>query len=230
MDTVFITGVSRGLGKALADLFLQRGWKVFGLYRQSDHMPDFSHQNFIPVIADITNDNCEKIIKSMLTDVPLRLLISNAGVGGKSPKLANVKSADLRLLFETHCIGALRVTRACMPHLLQHPDPVIININSRMGSVSGQYSGRYEHLERSYEYRIAKAAQNMLSACIHEEFGSAISVFQLHPGRIKTATAQSDAVLQPSEAALKIMRLWESGSMKSGEGIYDAETGEIYSW
>jgi NAD(P)-dependent dehydrogenase (short-subunit alcohol dehydrogenase family) len=105
-----------------------------------------------------------------------------------------------------------------------------LNINSRMGSVAGQYSGKYDHLERSYEYRIAKAAQNMLSACLYGEFGKQIAVFQVHPGRIKTATAQSDAVLEPSKAAVLIYQLWTAGKMKSGQGIYDAETGELYSW
>jgi NAD(P)-dependent dehydrogenase (short-subunit alcohol dehydrogenase family) len=230
MESVLITGVSRGLGKAMAGTFIKNGWKVYGLFRQSSHAPMIEHSHFIPLQADITTDDCEKIISSTLKDDSLRLLINNAGISGKSPRLNNVKPSDLHSLFETHCVGALRVTRACLPNLLKNANPEILNINSRMGSVAGQYSGKYDHLERSYEYRIAKAAQNMLSACLHGEFGNRVSILQVHPGRVKTATAQSDAVLEPSEAAEKIYELWNSGKMENGKGIYDAETGELYSW
>ena len=230
MESVLITGVSRGLGKAMVDLFLLNEWKVFGLYRESGHTPELKHERFIPIIADINDNGCEEKISAALNHEPLRLIINNAGRGGMSYRLKDVKPDDLQLLFETHCVGALRVTRACIKNLLLHPDPAIININSRMGSVTGQYSGKYDHLERSYEYRIAKAAQNMLAACMYSEFGKRIRVLQVHPGRIKTATAQVDAVLEPVEAADKIYALWNSGILKSGKGIYDAETGELYSW
>ncbi len=230
MESVLITGVSRGLGRSLTDLFLKNGWKVYGLYRAGKNEPVIRHPDFVPIKADITKDDCEQEISSVLKEVPLRLLINNAGIGGKSPKLMNVKTSDLAMLFETHCVGTLRVTRACLPNLLKHADPFVLNINSRMGSVAGQYSGKYDHLERSYEYRIAKAAQNMLSACLHGEFRKQITFLQVHPGRMKTATAQSDAILEPEEAAQRIYQLWISGKMKSGSGIYDAETGELYSW
>src|SRR5690606_4311426 len=119
-----------------------------------------------PVFADVSEDACEEIIKKVVKDMPVNLLINNAGISGRSSKLADIKAQDLVLLLNTHCTGILRTTRALLNNLLMADGAAVININSRMGSVAGQYSGEYSHLDMTYEYRVAKAAQNMLSACI----------------------------------------------------------------
>jgi NAD(P)-dependent dehydrogenase (short-subunit alcohol dehydrogenase family) len=226
--SILITGVSRGLGKELARKFLIQGFRVFGVYRRN--VPDFTDAGFIPVKADINDDSCEKTIASALGEEPLEMLINNAGVGGMNVNLERVHATDLHLLFDTHCVGAMRVTKACIKNLLMHQSPEVININSRMGSVSGQYSGKYGHLEMSYEYRIAKAAQNMYSACLKNEFGDKLKVYQVHPGRVKTATAQVDADLEPSEAAANIYNRWSHGELREANGINDSESGTIYPW
>lgn len=226
---IFITGVSRGLGFALAERFLHNGHNVFGLSRTE--APEFAHsENFIPVIADITTDDCIEKIRTAVKSIPIHLLINNAGVGGKNGKLKNIQITDLERVFATHCSGVIRVVQAVTDNLLSAKNCEIINISSRMGSITEQYSGSFLHLPTTYEYRISKAAQNMVSACLKTEFGDKIKIYQVHPGRMLTGTAQIDAHLEPDDSAKMIISAWQQNTFVEGNGIFDVETGETYLW
>jgi NAD(P)-dependent dehydrogenase (short-subunit alcohol dehydrogenase family) len=227
---IFITGVGSGLGKALTRLFIEKEFRVYGLLRDMNQARKLAGRNFIPVLADVSEDSCEGAIFDAVRDQPVHLLINNAGNSGTSHQLETIRTSDMLSVFNTHCLGVMRVTRALMGNLLAADKPVVLNINSRMGSVAGQYSGEYSHLRMTYEYRIAKAAQNMLSACIKNEMGEQIEIYQVHPGRMKTGTGQVDADLEPEEAALNIYNLWINKKLREGEGIIDSETGGILPW
>lgn len=112
-------------------------------------------------------------------------------------------------LIGVHCLGALRVTQAVMPFVLD--DGIIINVSSRFGSISKVSSGEFENVACSYSYRIAKAAQNMLTQCMCSEFkDSSIRIFSIHPGRLKTDSASMDADRTPEEAAEMLFKKLKS--------------------
>lgn len=57
----------------------------------------------------------------------------------------------------------------------------------------------------SYSYRIAKAAQNMLTLCLQQELeNKGIGVTAIHPGKLKTEIGAFDANLTPAEGAQNI--------------------------
>ena len=162
--------------------------------------------------------------------VRANLLINNAGIGGRSAKLKEVKGSDLLEIIEVHCVSVLRLSQCLVDNLLLTPHPAIININSRMGSISEQYKGTFSHLKMNYEYRIAKAAQNMLSACIKGEYQDRLKVYQVHPGRMKTNLSQSDADLDPADAAKNIFDLWSRNQLTEGQGIIDSQENKMIAW
>ena len=93
-----------------------------------------------------------------------------------------------------------------MPYMKD--DGVIIYISSRFGSIRKIFSGEFDDITCSYAYRISKAAQNMLTQCISREYrDSGVKVCAFHPGKLKTASASSDADKEPEEAARKLIRL-----------------------
>lgn len=228
MKTVLITGINRGLGKELFDLFSERNYYVIGLTRDLDYVAS-SRINTRIVYGDVTHDSIIKDLKEAMGDRPVDLLINNAGIGGMATKLGSVKSQELMQLFDVHCLGVLRIVNALEHNLLKSVDPVVINLNSRLGSIKEQSKGTFRNLEVSYAYRIAKAAQNMLTNCLRNEFDGRIKFISLNPGKMKTQISQTDANLEPQEAALNIVEHFERGGMVELDGIMEIN-GPLLDW
>ena len=203
--TVIITGARRGLGLSLTRQFVSNQWNVLPLVRNEKdikvlkELPDCS-----PIISDITCDEVRSAIHESLKKIgTVDLLINNAGIPGSGTKLDETSPNEVLSLIDVHCIGALRVTQAVLPFLSENG--VIINVSSRFGSIMKVSKGELDHVKCSYSYRIAKAAQNMLTQCMCREFrDKGIKICSIHPGRLKTENASSDADRTPEEAAFRL--------------------------
>jgi len=58
----------------------------------------------------------------------------------------------------------------------------------------------------SYGYRLGKAALNMLTLSLHEEFGAELDVWSVHPGALATGMGRSGASKEPATAASELLR------------------------
>jgi NAD(P)-dependent dehydrogenase (short-subunit alcohol dehydrogenase family) len=231
MKTVFITGVGKGLGRELLKKFALKKHNVFGLLRNPEELSAIQKEHPLAnlLLADVGMDQCIQVIRDCVGDTPVDLIINNAGISGKGIRLGKVDPAQVNEVFNVHCTGALRVIKALEANLLSSQDPYVVNISSRMGSVTSQAEGKYKDLEVSYSYRIAKAAQNMLTVSLRNEFGNKIKFISLHPGKMKTRKAQTDADIEPSESAERLIRAWETGQLKVTNGILELPS-DIISW
>lgn len=213
--SVLITGAGRGLGQALWGVYGGAGWRTFPVVRTERAAGELRRagpNRCHPIVADLADDGAGARIEAVLSQhcEALDAAINNAGIAGRAARLAEVGTPELRALLEVHCFGALRVCQAAMPWLRRAPRPLIVNISSRLGSLSKGAAGEFEGRGFSYSYRIAKAAQNMLGACLAEEFsGAGITVLAVHPGAIRTALAAGDAELSARDAALRLYRWLE---------------------
>src|SRR5690606_40145926 len=108
--------------------------------------------------------------------------------------------------------------RTIYPNLLAAASrPVVVNITSRFGATSQIAAGNLDASGISYGYRIAKAAQNMLTQCLaHDPSLSRISVVAVNPGRLLTDSASCDANRRPEEAAKAILDILERRKFQSG--------------
>ena len=211
MKSVLITGASKGLGRAFFDYFLAHGWIVFPLVRDPSvarEMEDSAPKGrCYPRIADVQHSDAQESVERALAAVGvLDLLINNAGIPGRSAGLLNTSAEETQELFNTHVVGALRITRAAMPFLLNAKEPTVVNISSRLASLTKSAAGEFSSRGFSYTYRIAKAAQNMLSVCLAEEFGpKGIAVLAIHPGQFLGESSASGAKNSAAEAAASIV-------------------------
>jgi len=222
MKTIFITGINSGLGKALFDHCLQYGYFVYGLLRNEEDynalnrsLPD----NVCLILADVSEDAVIVKIQNIVRNKPVDLLINNAGIAGDSNRLGDVHADELVRLFNVHCAGALRVTKSLESNLLASTNAMVINVNSRLGSITRQSNGSYKELTVSYAYRIAKASQNMLTNCLRAEFQDKIKFIALHPGTLKTDIALPNANLEPTESARQIIDAWANNRIVEVNGI-----------
>ena len=222
MKTALVTGINKGLGKELFSQLIARGYFVYGLLRNEAYYEQLQGQqlpNATLILADIASDECKEKIRLVVKDKPIDLLINNAGIGGEGMSLDKADTTEIMDLLQVHCLGALRVVQALKDNLLEASSPVVLNLSSRLGSLSRQYDGTFSNLQSSYAYRIAKAAQNMLTMCLRAELGSRIEFVSITPGKLLTQLAQKDANLSPAEGAERIIRFWEEGRFKAQNGI-----------
>lgn len=209
MENIVITGCSRGLGYELLKCFHEHEHFVFPLVRKEQDVEKIKKEFPIrchPIKADISSDTCIEHINKEIGRITqsVDIVINNAGIRGVEKEILKVTINEMKELFNIHCLGIVRTTKSLIPFLRNSENPRIINVSSRLGSISkiasGEFKGTY-----SYSYRVAKAAQNMLTICLSEELKSiGIHVSAIHPGKLKTLSGPIDADKEPQEAAKSI--------------------------
>ncbi|MCR8632481.1 SDR family NAD(P)-dependent oxidoreductase [Paenibacillus radicis (ex Xue et al. 2023)] len=231
-ETVLITGAGRGLGYELARIFYAHQYRVFPLVRTQTaaeellmEMP-YCH----PIIADVGEDDCIDSIRTVVGDLTdtVDILINNAGIPGIAYQFSEVTTQEVGELFNVHCLGVIRTVKAVSNYLEQSANPRIINISSRLGSLAMTASGEFNEGGFSYSYRIAKAAQNMLSLCLDQELRKkGIHVSSIHPGKMYTSCASHDANLEPHEAAGSIFAWCQSACSSNTGQFLEPGTGNM---
>lgn len=226
---ILITGANRGFGLALARQFAPVANQLFLVVRTSQAKEALldEFKDAIVVIADVSDSAYPARLKQALGSSTLDVVINNAGTAAFAPTLAETTTEAMTREFNSHCLGTLHTAQACVDALLSAPEPVMFNISSRFGSMSRQAAGMAKTVGCSYSYRAAKAAQNMITLALIDEFPS-IDILAVHPGRLLTDIAASDAHLTPEDSALRLKNLYLSGDYKSGAFI--SLEGGSFSW
>nr|VFK61773.1 MAG: alcohol dehydrogenase [Candidatus Kentron sp. UNK]VFK69979.1 MAG: alcohol dehydrogenase [Candidatus Kentron sp. UNK] len=150
---LFITGVSSGLGRALAMRYLDFGWRVFGVSRREpDNLGD--HSNFRFRSLDVREHaSVEPSLRELLGGIEwLDLAILNAGMFGQVDDLANIPLADLQDVMDTNLWANKTVIDGLYAHGRKIHQVVTISSGASVNGNRG-WAG----------YAISKAALNMLT-------------------------------------------------------------------
>lgn len=210
---VMITGANSGLGLALCDTFIKRGHTVFGVIRDeaSAKLTAISlGPKFIPIVTSVSEEQSIQDISSALltTNSRIDILINNAGGTGEGHTLQTVSSENLLQTFNANCISAIRAVKGCINALMLSRRPTIVNISSRLASISGTADGSFDTIECSFAYHISKASLNMVSALLHREFRQLpIKTISISPGSIRTRINSDPNGESPEIAGLKIFEI-----------------------
>lgn len=202
-----ITGASRGFGHAVALELAGRGWEVIACVRDGsvDH----------PRVRTVVHDVRDPVGDTRFGSEPVDVLINNAGVGAPAGPIETADPAAVLNAVDVNVAGPMRLVQSLLPQLRKAPDPLIVNITSRLGSLSAQAEGRFADRRTSYAYRISKAAQNMLTIALAQELVGQVRCWAVHPGALTTAMASIDARTSPEEAATRLAGLIETGGPPS---------------
>ena len=181
MKTVLITGGARGIGKAMVELFSERGYSVAFTYKNSDAAArELSRKTGAFAIKADSSSEIEileavKTAKNMLKSVDV--LINNAAVSSFS-LFTDIELSDWRSMFSVNLDGAFLYTKAILPDMIRNHNGRVINISSMWG-VTGS----------SCEvcYSATKAALIGMTKALAKEVGpSGITVNCIAPGVIDT--------------------------------------------
>lgn len=179
---IVITGVSRGLGQAMTEGFIQSGNTVLGCARSQDAVDKLqqtfgSAHNFTSVdIAD------EKQVKTwahqLIVDYGTPdLLINNAAIINKLAPFWQIPSEDFSQLIDVNLKGVANVLRHFIPAMVSKNSGIIVNLSSGWGrSTSPQVSS----------YCASKWAIEGLTRSLAQELPDGMAAIPLNPGIIHT--------------------------------------------
>lgn len=204
-----VSGAGRGFGRACAEAFSAQGWDVVAVVRSARGLEPFD--GGITVVEHTVTADPDGVFREALGGRGVDLLVNNAAQGAPRGGVRDVDPDLLLASLDTNVAGPLRLVQELLPSLLLAPAPLIINVSSRLGSVSRQAAGRYVHLGTSYAYRVSKAAQNMLTISLANELGASVRCWAVHPGQLATAMGVPGASKLPATAAVELLALVESG-------------------
>ena len=205
-----ITGAGSGLGLALAVALVARGSTVLGLVRRQESAAALlaaTADRAAAVQGDVTEPAIEDAIAAALARhrKPLDLLVNNAGAMAVGLHLGRaLDPAEVLRLIDLHCNGALRCTRAALPALRLAERAMVVNVSSRLASLTRVSAGDFDALRISYAMRISKAALNMATICLARELAAdGIAVHCVHPG-----PSQDPAWQVPMPTSPQTRRRW----------------------
>ena len=145
LDTILITGASRGLGANFAKVLASDGFRIIGVGRNKINLekviinlPNQQLDHHF-LVLDITD---EIEVNKKLSNLNLYALINNAGIA--NTKLLHKETySDLSEIFDTNLLGSLNVSNALIPKMIINKRGKIINIASTLGYRPLSYVGAY---------------------------------------------------------------------------------------
>ena len=145
LDTILITGASRGLGANFAKVLANDGFRIIGIGRNRinlekviSNLPNQQLNHYFFEL-DITDENC---VNKQLADLNLYGLINNAGIA--NTKLLHKETySELSNIIDTNLLGSLNVSNAIIPKMIINKRGKIINIASTLGYRPLSYVGAY---------------------------------------------------------------------------------------
>lgn len=170
-----VTGISKGIGQAVADVLLGEGMRVFGTSRSEPPPRDgLAHEPL-----DMSDPAAgEQAVAACLDRFGrLDVLVNNVGSGRIGTGFASENDATWLEFWELNFMSAVRTSRSALPHLVE-TGGVIVNVSSINGNLpeSGIYS-----------YSATKAAMNNLTVGLAREYGRrGVRVVGVAPGPVTT--------------------------------------------
>jgi alcohol dehydrogenase/benzil reductase ((S)-benzoin forming) len=168
---ILITGCSSGLGFALTNYYLEKGFKVFGISRNS---PNISNHNFIHKSYDLSNiSKIKEELSAFILDIKeIDTVFLNAGMLGKIKLLNDLSIEELNEIYSLNVYANKEILDILMKIKVKN----ILVISS--GASKNGYKGWGA-------YSLSKAGVNMLVNLYSNEMLNT-RIIALAPGVIKT--------------------------------------------
>ena len=181
---IFITGANSGIGLELTKKFLNLNNKVFVTYRNnSENLDKINNKNLTLIKCDQKNLSEIENIKKEITDVPINLLINNAGIfGPPEQKLETLNFNDFKDALMVNSLSGLKITQIIINVAKRNSLEMVVNISSDGGSMKINNQGN------AYIYRTSKSALNSITKNMSIDLFNKykVIVFAIGPGNVKS--------------------------------------------
>ncbi|MEM8550140.1 MAG: SDR family oxidoreductase [Verrucomicrobiota bacterium] len=185
--TIVITGITRGIGRALAMRFVQLGHTLIGCGRRSEAV-EAVRRSLAPgpylSIVDVADADA---VNEWAVDVLERfgapdLVLNNAGVMHPGLPFWEVSQGDFDQLIDINIKGVAHVARAFLPAMIVRGQGLLVNFSSGLGQFA---------VPNASGYVASKYAIEGLSKAIAEDLPKGLACIPLSPGVIDTEMLQA---------------------------------------
>ncbi|MGI6580391.1 MAG: elongation factor P 5-aminopentanone reductase [Saccharofermentanales bacterium] len=182
MKSILITGGSRGIGYAMTNLFLAKGYRVYATYNQSSHslselqetLPD--SDNLIPLPVELSNKSEIDLMFSKI-EQPLDVLVNNAAIS-ESKLFDQITESDWDRIQAINLKAYFLMAQKVYPAMVKQKSGCIINISSIWG-VTGAACEVHYSTTKAGIIGLTKALAKELAPCN-------VRVNAIAPGAIAT--------------------------------------------
>lgn len=176
---ILVVGASSGFGKACVNLLIANGHIVYGVSRRGGGNLSESHESSATISMDVQNDDSvaaavEKIIER---SGRIDTVINSAGIG-YAGAIEDMSMGEFKDQLETNFFGAVRVTKAVLPHMRKQKNGMFINISSIGGFIGLPFQSAYSASKFALE--------GFTESLRHEVRPFGIKALLLQPGDFKT--------------------------------------------
>jgi NAD(P)-dependent dehydrogenase (short-subunit alcohol dehydrogenase family) len=185
--TILITGVSRGLGRAMTEEFVRLGHTVIGCARSAQAVAGLEKQFSPPhdfCAVDVSSDDevaawAGRVLKS---HGPPDLLLNNAALIARNAPLWEVPAREFSDVIDVNIKGVVNVIRHFVPAMVTRGAGVIVNFSSAWGrSADAEVA----------PYCATKWAIEGLTSSLSQELPSGMAAVPFNPGVIDTDMLRS---------------------------------------
>jgi NAD(P)-dependent dehydrogenase (short-subunit alcohol dehydrogenase family) len=210
---LLLIGASRGLGFALAEEYLKRGWHVVATER--DSATSKLHDLLRPAqgrleiaTVDITRQDQVAALRARLASRRFDMLFVNAGIGTRD-MVADISTDEFIRMMVTNALSPMRVVENLQGLVL--PTGTIGIMSSGQGSITNNENGQYEI------YRASKTALNMFMrsfAARHAD--DPRTLLLMAPGWVRTELGGPQARLSVEESIPNLANVMDAQAGKAG--------------
>ena len=236
--TVLITGSNRGIGLELARQYAERGWGVIATCRSPDRAEALQklaagHPNVVIERLDVTDFAEIDAVAEKYRDVPIDVLINNAGILGDNDKqkFGTLDYSAFDEILAVNTKGPIRMVEVFVDHVAASDMKKIMNISSAVGSIEMTFGGQVF-------YRTSKAALNMSMRTLAKELRSsdqpgrkALIFGLIDPGVVDTGFAKNVPIpmIQADESAAGVIAIIDAYDRKTS-ATFLRYTGQKMPW
>ena len=187
MKTILITGVSRGLGRAMTVEFIRLGHTVLGCGRSAREIAALQRQFSAPndfAVVDVSSD--DQVAAWAKRVLPMHaapdLLLNNAALINRNAPLWKISAEEFSAVVDVNLKGVANVIRHFVPAMIARRSGVIVNFSSGWGrSTDAEVA----------PYCATKWAIEGLTQALAQELSPGLAAVPLNPGIISTDMLQS---------------------------------------
>lgn len=231
MYTLLITGANKGIGLEFVKQYLEKGWNVISTCRNPEEAYELKalKEKYCPFLEvmplDVSDLKSIEELSRRLKDVPIDLLISNAGShGSRNNSFGDIDYENWIETFIVNAVAGMKISESFIDQVSCSQIRKIVFLTSKMGSIADNGSGG------SYIYRSTKSALNAIVKSLSIDLKNrGISVILFHPGWVLTDMGGPNALITPSESVNGMIHVIDSIKLDSRDVFFDYR-GNVVPW